>query len=131
MWDKLLEFGQQLLKLKGQVSDNTSELTELKNGFKRLSAGTHKLLHKIKLMEQQHTHEIQLIKENHAAQIQRLEDQIHHLKESYDDALEKSNMSAKTQILEVMNQHLQGQILISGLGSQASENNSEKRITEA
>ena len=136
MWDKLLEFGQQLLTLKGQVRDNTSDLTELKKKIKRLGSGTHKLLNKIKLIKQQHAHEMQLTKETHAAQIQRLEEQIrnlkeqiHHLKENYDDALEKSNMSTKTQILEVMNQHLQGQLLVSGLVAKTSENSPEKRIT--
>ena len=128
MWNKLLEFGQQLLKLKGQVKDNTSDLTKLKKEFKRLGSGTHKLLLKIKSMEQKHAHEIQLIKEVHTAQIKQLELQIIHLKENYIHNLEKSNMFSENQALKVINE-MQGRMLLAEGNSRESRNNSEKRIT--
>ena len=125
MWDKLLEFSQQLLRLKGQVEDNTSELTQLRQEIKRLGGYTTKLVSKIKHMEQRHSHEMQLMKVEHTAEIKRLEEQIYRLEENYTHTLENSMLVIENQVLKTISQ-VQSQRLLSSTTSIESESNSGK-----
>ncbi len=43
MWDKILEFGKELLTLKGQVGSNTSDIKELRQDLKDLTAAVRDL----------------------------------------------------------------------------------------
>jgi uncharacterized protein YoxC len=43
MWDKIIEFGKELLALKGQVSSNTSDIKELQKDLKDLTSAVRDL----------------------------------------------------------------------------------------
>ena len=43
MWDKILEFGKELLTLKGQVGTNTSDIKELQKDLKDLTSAVRDL----------------------------------------------------------------------------------------
>jgi cell division protein FtsL len=43
MWDKILEFGKELLTLKRQVGSNTSDIQELQKDLKELTSAVREL----------------------------------------------------------------------------------------
>jgi uncharacterized protein YoxC len=43
MWDKILEFGKELLTLKGQLGSNTSDIKELRQDLKDLTSAVRDL----------------------------------------------------------------------------------------
>jgi hypothetical protein len=57
MWQKLYEFGKQLLTLKSQVEKNTQDIKDLRQDLKVLTAAVQKLAYTVRLNSENDSHE--------------------------------------------------------------------------
>jgi hypothetical protein len=57
MWQKIYEFGKQLLTLKSQVEKNTQDLKELRQDLKNLTAAVQKLVYVVNRNSENDSHE--------------------------------------------------------------------------
>lgn len=57
MWEKLVEFGRQILALKSQTQQNTSDIKELRRELQKLTAAVIQLAHAAERDRNNQTHE--------------------------------------------------------------------------
>ena len=57
MWQKLYEFGRQLLTLKSQVEKNTQDIKELRQDLKELTSAVQKLAYTVRRNSENDSHE--------------------------------------------------------------------------
>ncbi|MFG6104929.1 hypothetical protein U2F10_21870 [Leptothoe sp. EHU-05/26/07-4] len=103
MWEKLVEFTQQLLSLKRDVAENTSELNKVRIYLLRVGKGTNSIASKLKLMEQKHYYEIQQLKESYTAEIHRLEDRLEQMEKRLALSHENVRIAIENQVLKATN----------------------------
>ena len=61
MWDKLLEYGQKLMKLTARVEDNQSDIAKLQKDVNRLTQQVYWLRQELTRVDTQHHHDIEKI----------------------------------------------------------------------